>query len=207
MKMIRSVSPALRSILHCKITTPESFILLQNKNGIRALSTNNINDEIQIKNVEFIPKYSKSTPTTPSTISSRPNVYGRIKKLLVDENYTIDRDVSVEHLEAIRRAKESYKNDARVAALNNGIVHDDANTNTNAVEGGFANKKSFKAFVERLKNDGGDKIIFFRKNFIHVEYTRFIALCDQVKGLTLDQALQQIQWNQKPITKKKCLKL
>lgn len=38
--------------------------------------------------------------------------------------------------------------------------------------------------------------------FLHVEYTRFITLCDQVKGLSLDSALLQLRWHRKPITDK-----
>ncbi len=38
--------------------------------------------------------------------------------------------------------------------------------------------------------------------FLHVEYTRFITLCDQVKGLNLEAALLQLDWHRKPITQK-----
>ncbi|TPX58054.1 hypothetical protein PhCBS80983_g03406 [Powellomyces hirtus] len=57
-------------------------------------------------------------------------------------------------------------------------------------------------FLARLARDGGDRIVTFRRNILHTEYTRFLTLCDQVKGLTLDQALLQIKWLRKPITKK-----
>ncbi|KAJ3157460.1 Rab geranylgeranyltransferase [Geranomyces michiganensis] len=59
-----------------------------------------------------------------------------------------------------------------------------------------------KAFLARLKKDGGPRILTFRRNVLHTEYTRFLTLCDQVKGLSLDQALLQIKWLRKPITKK-----
>ncbi|KAI9101938.1 hypothetical protein DFS34DRAFT_612052 [Phlyctochytrium arcticum] len=63
-------------------------------------------------------------------------------------------------------------------------------------------KNPQKAFIERLRADGGDKIVTFQRNFLHTEYTRFLALCDQVKGLTIDQALLQIRWLRKPISRK-----
>ncbi|KAJ3185003.1 hypothetical protein HDU87_002569 [Geranomyces variabilis] len=59
-----------------------------------------------------------------------------------------------------------------------------------------------KAFLARLQKDGGPRIVTFRRNVLHTEYARFLTLCDQVKGLSLDQALLQIKWLRKPITKK-----
>ncbi|KAJ3412785.1 hypothetical protein HDV05_000252 [Chytridiales sp. JEL 0842] len=63
-------------------------------------------------------------------------------------------------------------------------------------------KKADLAFLERLKRDGGDKIITFKRNYIHVEHTRFIPLLSQIRGLPLDQALLQIKWLRKKISLK-----
>ena len=53
-------------------------------------------------------------------------------------------------------------------------------------------------FLERLKADGGDKIQEFQFNYLHVDYTRFIPMCDQLKGLSLNDALLQTKWNNLP---------
>jgi hypothetical protein len=37
------------------------------------------------------------------------------------------------------------------------------------------------------------------RNYIHLEYTRFIEICGQVKGLTIDNALLQLETNDKQI--------
>ncbi|KAJ3005143.1 hypothetical protein HKX48_000846, partial [Thoreauomyces humboldtii] len=60
----------------------------------------------------------------------------------------------------------------------------------------------YRAFLTRLIASGGDKIVTFRRNVLHTDHTRFLTLCDQVKGLTVDQALLQIRWERKPVTGK-----
>lgn len=60
----------------------------------------------------------------------------------------------------------------------------------------------YRAFIKRLKADGGPKIVKFNQNVVHVEYTRFITLCDQVKGLALSDAIQALKFHRKPITRK-----
>ncbi|KAI8826841.1 uncharacterized protein EV422DRAFT_511621 [Fimicolochytrium jonesii] len=62
--------------------------------------------------------------------------------------------------------------------------------------------KTRRAFIDRLISDGGDKIVTFRKNILHTEYTRFLTLCDQIKGQPVDSALLQMRWLRKPVTRK-----
>lgn len=75
-------------------------------------------------------------------------------------------------------------------------------------------------FIKRLVKDGGDKVFVsapFRaltlmpplsqilkvhKTFVHVDYTRFIEPCGEIKGLTLDDALLQLEWSNKIISLK-----
>jgi hypothetical protein len=44
-------------------------------------------------------------------------------------------------------------------------------------------------------------VMRFEYQVLHVEYTRFITLMDQVKGLSLDDALVQLRFHRKPITR------
>ncbi|KND01241.1 uncharacterized protein SPPG_04332 [Spizellomyces punctatus DAOM BR117] len=136
-----------------------------------------------------------STSTPPTTASKapqsfRPSVYPRIRDLLRDGAYESPQTLqqTTDQLEGIRRAQEAVAQ-GRYAVLQ-------PNSTSKRP------KKPHQAFLARLREDGGDKIVSFRKNFLHTEYTRFVTLCDQVKGLTLDQALLQIRWLRKPITKK-----
>ncbi|KAI8831561.1 hypothetical protein BC829DRAFT_409507, partial [Chytridium lagenaria] len=59
-----------------------------------------------------------------------------------------------------------------------------------------------QGFLDRLKEDGGEKIITYRQNFLHVEYSRFLPLVSQVKGLTIEEALLQVRWLRKRISRK-----
>jgi hypothetical protein len=59
-----------------------------------------------------------------------------------------------------------------------------------------------KGLLKRLENDGGSAILKTHYTFFHIEYTRFIEPCGDVKGLTLDDALLQLDWNQRKISEK-----
>lgn len=47
--------------------------------------------------------------------------------------------------------------------------------------------------MQRLVKDGGKKILKLSRNTIHIEYTRFIEPMGEIKGLSLDDALLQLQ--------------
>jgi hypothetical protein len=59
-----------------------------------------------------------------------------------------------------------------------------------------------KGLLKRLSKDGGDKIITLNTSFIHYEYTRFIKPCGEIKGLSLNDALLQLDWSQNRVSKK-----
>lgn len=133
-----------------------------------------------------------TTHTLPSQKQSfGPGIYRQIREHLSDPSATdhinAPQPIS-EQLDAIRRAQDAVAKGSYPLLQPN-------STSKKA-------RKPYHAFLERLKADGGDKIITFKRNYLHTEYTRFLPLCDQVKGLTLDQALLQIRWLRKPITKK-----
>lgn len=66
--------------------------------------------------------------------------------------------------------------------------------------GEFTTPKWGNGLMERLKMDGGPKILKLSRNYIHIDYTRFIEVCGEVKGLSLDEALLQLSWNRKQIS-------
>ncbi|KAJ3041048.1 hypothetical protein HDV00_009948 [Rhizophlyctis rosea] len=49
-------------------------------------------------------------------------------------------------------------------------------------------------FLERLRADGGDKIIVLKRHYLHTNHTRFARLTNETKGLTLQQAFLQIKY-------------
>ncbi|KAI8812278.1 hypothetical protein BJ742DRAFT_768357 [Cladochytrium replicatum] len=128
---------------------------------------------------EFVPPSPPKrlqTPKAESAKISRPRVYEKIRQAQKDlktSNEGIPADV-VENLRAHPLVKTAKK----------------------------SRGYRFANFLKRLIHEGGDKIVLFSSHFLHVEYTRFITLCDQVKGLSLEKALLQLRWHQKPITKK-----
>ena len=65
----------------------------------------------------------------------------------------------------------------------------------------FPLTKTYKKFLTRLA-EPSEKISIHHTNHLHIEYTRFIKLIDQVKGLHVDDALLQLSWHRKPITQK-----
>ncbi|KAI9204882.1 uncharacterized protein BJ171DRAFT_503945 [Polychytrium aggregatum] len=140
--------------------------------------------DFSVDDVRFVPPFEGERVEPVKPDSSRPQVYSRIKKELatLDLNSTVY-ERSKDHIESLWRAKEALNEPSlpRVRGRAEEVYGD---------------------FLERLKADGGDKVFTFRRNYLHVEYTRFIPLCDDVKGLTLNQALLQIEWYRKPITRK-----
>lgn len=59
-----------------------------------------------------------------------------------------------------------------------------------------------KGLLQRLSKDGGDKIITLNTSFVHYEYTRFIKPCGEIKGLSLNDALLQLEWSQNKVSLK-----
>ncbi|KAI8821240.1 hypothetical protein BJ741DRAFT_715630 [Chytriomyces cf. hyalinus JEL632] len=57
-------------------------------------------------------------------------------------------------------------------------------------------------FLQRLKNDGGDKIITTRSNVLHTMHSRFVPLLNDIRGLPLQDALLTLAWHRKRITSK-----
>ncbi|KAJ3300006.1 hypothetical protein HK104_005260 [Borealophlyctis nickersoniae] len=109
-------------------------------------------------------------------------------------------------LQEIMRKHEESTGKSKDKAAAEKLVKDDfdatSKAGTTTVEKRPSQMSMREGLRDRLIADGGDKLILFRRNYLHVEYTRFITLCDQVKGLTLDQAFLQIKWFRKPITKR-----
>ena len=60
-------------------------------------------------------------------------------------------------------------------------------------------KRLVAAFMDRLRQDGGEKVISLRHTFLHIERQRFLEPIDRIKGLSLNEALLQLAWEQKPI--------
>ena len=56
----------------------------------------------------------------------------------------------------------------------------------------------YTGFLKRITASNA-KTAKFSRNYIHLEYTRFIEICGQVKGLRLDDALLQLETNNKRI--------
>ncbi|KAJ3059968.1 hypothetical protein HK102_009734, partial [Quaeritorhiza haematococci] len=146
---------------------------------------------------------------THTVTSSRPQVYNRIKEILSSdplwEKYKErlmggELKTSEDHIAALERARE---------AMLSG-TWESGSRSVNAVGGVYAkggqgrktSRDSYQAFLDRLIADGGDRVCQFKSNVVHVEYTRFISLCDQVKGLTLEKAFLQLRWHRKPITQR-----
>ncbi|TPX34737.1 hypothetical protein SmJEL517_g02712 [Synchytrium microbalum] len=63
-------------------------------------------------------------------------------------------------------------------------------------------ESQMEAFMARLRHDGGDKIVRIKSLLLHVDTTRLVPFADAIKGLTLDQALLQLRWFQKPAARR-----
>jgi hypothetical protein len=108
-----------------------------------------------------------------STKTTPPRVYEKIKQELEKEHLLQGIQTTPDHIHAIQRA-----------ALNK--------------------RKSGKypGFIQRLEQDGGPAILKSHHTFFHVDYTRFIQHCGDIKGLQLDDALLQLDWSQKTVVDK-----
>ncbi|KAJ3268061.1 hypothetical protein HDV01_003502 [Terramyces sp. JEL0728] len=126
------------------------------------------------KQVRFFSRV-KGTNTTP------PRVYDKIKNIL-----ETDGPVNPNAAAHIGQIKQSLK------AHLEPIAEDDESPKG----------KWGKGFLYRLEKDGGSKILKTFKNFIHIEHTRFIQPLGDIKGLSLDDALLQLSWNQHRISHK-----
>jgi hypothetical protein len=60
----------------------------------------------------------------------------------------------------------------------------------------------YRGFLNRLVADGGEKIIKLETTLLHLEYSRFIKICSDIKGLSLNDALLELAWNQKQTSKR-----
>jgi hypothetical protein len=54
-------------------------------------------------------------------------------------------------------------------------------------------------FMEKLRQDGGDKIYEYETHVLHIKPERFYPVFEAVKGLRLDDALLQLRWHQKTV--------
>ncbi|KAH6565850.1 hypothetical protein BASA50_000071 [Batrachochytrium salamandrivorans] len=118
--------------------------------------------------------------------SKAPQVYGRIKQILARTmDATVGLKSTSDHIEALKRAQKALRQNTFPKIDEDGQV-----------------MTSRPNFLKRLSADGGDKILRLQYSFVHVEYTRFIELCSNLKGLSLNDALLQLAWHQRPITKR-----
>ena len=58
-----------------------------------------------------------------------------------------------------------------------------------------------KGLISRLQEQGDLKLIKLYSNHIHIEPTRFIDPINQIKGLLLKDAMAQLKWDKRPISK------
>nr|KAJ3418158.1 hypothetical protein HK105_000272 [Polyrhizophydium stewartii] len=114
--------------------------------------------------------------------TSTPQVYARIRRILeTTPDVTAGLDSTPDHIEALRRAQAAVRNNAFPRPKDMDSPH------------------LGRGFLERLERDGGSKILQLNRSVLHVEYTRFVEVCNAIKGLTLDEALLQLAWHDKPI--------
>ncbi|KAJ3252060.1 hypothetical protein HK103_001862 [Boothiomyces macroporosus] len=128
------------------------------------------------KQVRFFTRV-KGTNTTP------PRVYEKIKNIL-----ETDGPVNPNAAAHIEQIKQSIKSEPEPIQVEEGDIN--------------LNAKWGKGFLYRLEKDGGSKILKTFKNFVHIEHTRFIQPLGDIKGLSLDDALLQLSWNQHRISHK-----
>ncbi|KAJ3115112.1 hypothetical protein HDU96_001171 [Phlyctochytrium bullatum] len=115
---------------------------------------------------------------------TRPLVYKRIKAQLLRGEDGAEK-LPADGKDALERAREFFRIQEEKGVRIGGVV-----------AGGR------KGFLERLKADGGDKISVVEYSFLHTDYTRFVPVFAQIRGLTLDEALMQLRWLRKPIARK-----
>ncbi|KAJ3189220.1 hypothetical protein HDU85_002845 [Gaertneriomyces sp. JEL0708] len=153
--------------------------------GRRAFHASRIKLDEASRTQETLEQAASSLSRDPN----KPGVYPRIRQALAHGYEPPAHTTPVpEQLAAIKRAQEAVAK-GEYPVLQPHSSHSKP-------------RKPHQAFLERLRADGGDKIVGFKRNVLHVEHTRFLTLCDQIKGLSLDQALLQLRWHRKPITKK-----
>eukprot|EP00842_Homolaphlyctis_polyrhiza_P000022 jgi/Hompol1/101/HPOL_004067-RA len=115
---------------------------------------------------------------------SSPQVYSRIRRQLASSmDVTIGINSTPDHIEALRRAQ---------AAVRNGTFRPIDGSNTNRL---------FQGFIDRLIADGGDKVHIVEQD-ICFSFCRFLDVCASIKGLSLNDALLELAWNQRPIGKR-----
>ncbi|KAI8892520.1 hypothetical protein BC833DRAFT_611438 [Globomyces pollinis-pini] len=113
---------------------------------------------------------------TRGTNTTPPRVYPKIKQILLEKNTPVTSEMTEDHANAITVARSALLQPT--PRLKN------------------------RSLTVRLRADGGQKLLKLNRAFVHTEYTRFIEPCGQIKGLTLNEALLQLDWNKKMITKK-----
>ncbi|KAJ1529085.1 hypothetical protein HK405_002278, partial [Cladochytrium tenue] len=123
----------------------------------------------------------------PQPVSLRPAVYGRMRAALGTDETAAAATAEVKaRLPADGAAAMTA---AREAVQAGALVRREVWT-----------EDRYGAFLERLRADGGDKIVRFRQNVLHAHYTRFVPLISQVKGLPLDDAILQLRWLRKNVS-------
>ncbi|KAK5665212.1 hypothetical protein QVD99_008057 [Batrachochytrium dendrobatidis] len=116
--------------------------------------------------------------------TTSPQVYGRIKQILASiMSVTAGLDSTPDHIEALKRAQLALRKNKYPRIPEEGEVIE-ARPN----------------YLSRLAADGGNKILRLKHSYIHVDFTRFIELCTNIQGLSLNDALLQLAWHDKPIT-------
>ncbi|KAJ3097002.1 hypothetical protein HDU97_005338 [Phlyctochytrium planicorne] len=142
--------------------------------------------------------HSTHHSTEKGARATRPRVYEKMKQHLLSTSETelvedaIRRGVPVDGIEGLRKARRGVDDEVRDFA---GVVGEGEGQGEKVV-------RKRKGFLERLKEDGGDKIVTFARNFIHVDHTRFIPLVAQVRGLSVTEAMLQAKWLRKRISTK-----
>ncbi|KAJ3005255.1 UNVERIFIED_CONTAM: hypothetical protein HDU68_004682 [Siphonaria sp. JEL0065] len=147
------------------------------------------------------PAAFKLKPHVPRTTApTRPNVYGKLNAILVGESLPLHPLLPSDAVDALTAAAAVAQ--ARFARL---ASSDSDAAEKKALETELGVKKNahpHERFLARLKADGGDKIVTFRKNILHTEHTRFVPLLSDIRGLSLADAFNQLKWHRKRISKK-----
>ncbi|KAI9363995.1 hypothetical protein DFJ73DRAFT_810558 [Zopfochytrium polystomum] len=118
-----------------------------------------------------------------NTRSLRPQVYKKMHRKLLKEDVTKEAsNLPKDAVQALTVAQELIKKGALKRV------------------GWTGNRKEL--FMERLRADGGDKIVTFSQNILHVDYTRFVSVLTDIRGLSLNDALLQLKWQRKKISLK-----
>lgn len=138
-----------------------------------------------------------SVPRVITLKTTPPNVYHKINQELLNNRpapdaATPDHRMAIVNARALLLGKKNREHIKQIIGSNDGA--------NEQVEEGVRDEVHTTGFMSRLMKDGGDKTLKVFKTYIHLDYTRFIEPCGEIKGLSLDDALLQLEWGKKMIS-------